>query len=194
MTYDTWHMTRDMWHVTHDMWHVTHGGGWTFSQNFSSLALTVWERQCFEDWEEKDDLAPHWINEWERCLKNSPGSPGLLKRGRKIIDHKRQREDCGKKCVIVTLLPTWTQVCTKCRVITWDEETRRLKKSWWKCFLSSEEIIHLEFLQLGTWVRIVGYIMTQYIVSLWNLCDSRTKFGGLYGTFKYIYNLLTDPV
>ena len=27
-------------------WLATHGGGCTLSQNFSSLALTVWERQC----------------------------------------------------------------------------------------------------------------------------------------------------
>ena len=36
-----WHVTRDMWHVTRDTWHVTCLGGWTFSQNFSPLALTV---------------------------------------------------------------------------------------------------------------------------------------------------------
>ena len=28
-------------------------------QNFSSVALTVLERECFEDWEEKDELVPH---------------------------------------------------------------------------------------------------------------------------------------
>ena len=32
-----WHLTPDTWHLTYDMWHVTQGGGWTFSQNFSSL-------------------------------------------------------------------------------------------------------------------------------------------------------------
>ena len=32
-----------MWYLTHDMSHVTDGGRWTFSQNFGSLALTVWE-------------------------------------------------------------------------------------------------------------------------------------------------------
>ena len=31
------------------MWHVTHCGGWTLSQIFSSLTLTIWERQCVED-------------------------------------------------------------------------------------------------------------------------------------------------
>ena len=40
VTCDMWHVTCDTWHVTHDMWHMT---GSTFSQNFSSLALTVWE-------------------------------------------------------------------------------------------------------------------------------------------------------
>ena len=53
---DTWYVTRDMWHMTHDMWHVTHGGGWTFSQNVSSLALMDWDLWCVEDWEEKDQL------------------------------------------------------------------------------------------------------------------------------------------
>ena len=39
---DTWYVTPDTWHMTHDTWHLTHGGGWTFSQTFSSLALMVW--------------------------------------------------------------------------------------------------------------------------------------------------------
>ena len=52
VTPDMWHVTRDMWHVTRDTWHVTcdtwpwqvtGGSRWTFSQKFSSLALTVWE-------------------------------------------------------------------------------------------------------------------------------------------------------
>ena len=34
-----------------DMW-----GRWTFSQNFSSLALRVWELRCFGDNFTKDDL------------------------------------------------------------------------------------------------------------------------------------------
>ena len=38
-----------MLHLTGDMWHMTHGGVWIFSQNFSSLTLTVWDRQCLED-------------------------------------------------------------------------------------------------------------------------------------------------
>ena len=35
---------------------------WTLSQNVSSLALTVWDRQCLEDSERKDDLINKWIN------------------------------------------------------------------------------------------------------------------------------------
>ena len=64
-TCDTWHVTRDMWHMTCDTWHVTHDtwhvkrlGGWTFSQNFSSLALTVCDLWYYEDLEEKDE----WLN------------------------------------------------------------------------------------------------------------------------------------
>ena len=29
------------------LWHMTHGGWWTFSHNFSSLALTVYDLWCF---------------------------------------------------------------------------------------------------------------------------------------------------
>ena len=43
MTLDTWHVTPDMWHMACDMWHVIHGRGWTFSQTFSSIAITVWD-------------------------------------------------------------------------------------------------------------------------------------------------------
>ena len=60
---DTWHVTFDIWRKTHhmlnltcDMWrvtserlHVTSVGRWTFSPNFSSLALTVWEWRCVKD-------------------------------------------------------------------------------------------------------------------------------------------------
>ena len=41
MKCDTWNVTHDMWHMTCDTWHVTGRGRWTFSQNFSSLAFTV---------------------------------------------------------------------------------------------------------------------------------------------------------
>ena len=41
LTCDTWHVTAHMWHMTRDRAHVTHGGWWTYSQNFSSLALMV---------------------------------------------------------------------------------------------------------------------------------------------------------
>ena len=62
-TYDTWHLTNDKCHMAHDMWHVTHGGGWASSKKFSSLALTVWERWCFGDWEENGrhrNYGPFW--------------------------------------------------------------------------------------------------------------------------------------
>ena len=41
-----WHVTGDRWHVTGDLWHGTHSVGWTFSQNFSTLALPVWDINC----------------------------------------------------------------------------------------------------------------------------------------------------
>ena len=37
------------------MRHMTGDGGYIFSQNVSSLALTVWEGRCFEDFKEKDE-------------------------------------------------------------------------------------------------------------------------------------------
>ena len=51
MTCDMGHMTYNTWHVhrTCDIW-----WGWLFSPNFSSLGLTIWQRQCFENWEEED--------------------------------------------------------------------------------------------------------------------------------------------
>ena len=61
VTPDTWHLSPDTGYVTHDMWHMLRG--WTFSQNFSSLALTVWDRECLEDSERKDDSMNEWMNE-----------------------------------------------------------------------------------------------------------------------------------
>ena len=58
LTHDIWHLTCDMQHMTHNMWHVTCCGGWTFSQNVSSLALQVCYLWYFEDLEENAD----WLN------------------------------------------------------------------------------------------------------------------------------------
>ena len=48
--HDLWHVTHETWRVRCEMWHMTcdTGWGWILSQNVSSLALTVWQRQCFE--------------------------------------------------------------------------------------------------------------------------------------------------
>ena len=54
-----WQVTGDRWHVTRDTWHMTHSVGWTFSQNFSSQGLLVWDWQCLEDICTKGSL-----NEW----------------------------------------------------------------------------------------------------------------------------------
>ena len=67
---DIWHVTCDMWNMTHDTWHMTRDtghmtrlGGWTFSQNFSTLALTVCDLWYYEDLEEKDDSMNQSINQ-----------------------------------------------------------------------------------------------------------------------------------
>ena len=57
-------MTCDMWHMTHGTWHMTclELGGWTFSQNFNSLALAVFDLWYYEDLEEKADLLTQLMN------------------------------------------------------------------------------------------------------------------------------------
>ena len=50
-----------MWYVTHAMSHMV--GWWKFSHNFSSQALTVWDRQCLEDSEQKDDINHDRLNQ-----------------------------------------------------------------------------------------------------------------------------------
>ena len=64
-----WHKTCDMWHMIHDRW-----GKWTFSQNVSFLALTVWEWRCFEDIFAKD----HWLNWWLMKVFNRPSVAGAI--------------------------------------------------------------------------------------------------------------------
>ena len=79
-----WHVTFDTWHVTCDMWHVSRLGGWTFSQNFSSLALTICDLSYYED-----ILGKGWLNEimneWissEAVCRTAPSTPGLSKKYR----------------------------------------------------------------------------------------------------------------
>ena len=77
LTPDTWHLTHHTWHVTCDTWHVTHGEGWTFSQNFSFIALTVWDLWCCEYLEQKDHSLTHSMND-EAVYRTAPATPGLL--------------------------------------------------------------------------------------------------------------------
>ena len=50
MTHDTLYVTGDTIHVTYKMW-----GGAHFFENFSSLGLTVWEREYVGNIFIKDD-------------------------------------------------------------------------------------------------------------------------------------------
>ena len=43
----------DVWHVTCTMWHVRSEVMWTFSPNFSYLALTVWEEGVLKIWRKR---------------------------------------------------------------------------------------------------------------------------------------------
>ena len=63
-----WHMTPHPWHLTPDMWHMTYFGGWTFSPNFSSLALPVCDLWYYEYLEEKAHSPNELINQWQGCL------------------------------------------------------------------------------------------------------------------------------
>ena len=61
------------------MWHMV--GGWTFSQNVSSPALTVWDRQCLEYSEQKDHLINEAINQSEKdkgVYRTALATGGLL--------------------------------------------------------------------------------------------------------------------
>ena len=80
-----WHVTRDMWHMTRDTWHMTCFGGWTFSQNFSSLALTVCDLWYYEDREKR---LTYWLTPiitYEAVYRRAPATTGLLKKHNKEI-------------------------------------------------------------------------------------------------------------
>ena len=47
-----------------DTWHVMHGERWTFSQNFSSPTLWVWDGQGLWDSEQKDHVMNESMNQW----------------------------------------------------------------------------------------------------------------------------------
>ena len=61
-----------MWQVTRDTWHTTHSGWWSFSQNYSSLALPVWDWQGLEVIWTKGSLTDG--GDW----RTAPGTPRLL--------------------------------------------------------------------------------------------------------------------
>ena len=92
-----WHVTHDMWHVRCDTWNVTHGGGWTFSQNCSSLALTVWVWRHFKDFQEKDQwmmkvLVEHlWLY---RVYSQCPSLSHSVKHTQTAMGGSRRRLGC----------------------------------------------------------------------------------------------------
>ena len=77
VTRDKWHMTRSIWHITCDTWHMTDDGRETFSQNFSSLAFTVWEWRFIEDISTKDEFIHKLISKGGVCWKTR-ATPSLL--------------------------------------------------------------------------------------------------------------------
>ena len=122
-----WHVTCDMWHNTHAMWHLTYDrwGRWTFSQNVSSLALTVWEWRFDEDiFTNHHDLLNRSINEWMNELINNkdvyrtaPATPlfrgidhwSLLQAEVNSVQRREKTNDMSRKeaeseCQLVALL------------------------------------------------------------------------------------------
>ena len=90
VTLDTWHVTHDTWNVTSDTWHLTPNTwhvicdiwwGVNILLNLSSLALTVWDRQCLEDFERKDhrfnESANESVNDEDVC-RTALATPGVL--------------------------------------------------------------------------------------------------------------------
>ena len=77
MTREMLHVTQDTWNVTCDTWHLTGGGRWTFYQNFSSLAPTVWEWRCSEDFQYFQWMN-EWTNEWKGVYITAPATLGLV--------------------------------------------------------------------------------------------------------------------
>ena len=77
------YVTCDMLHVACDMWHVKCCGGWTISQNVSSLAHSVCDLWYFEDLEEKDESLSQWISDKGIC-RTASATPGLLINNRKV--------------------------------------------------------------------------------------------------------------
>ena len=74
--------------LTCNRWQVTNSVGWTFSQNFSSLAFPIWDWQCLENNWTIGSLT-HLINEWmnyEAVYHTAPATPGLLKMKRKSFE------------------------------------------------------------------------------------------------------------
>ena len=85
---DALHMTCDICHVTHDTWHVTCCGWWTFSQHFSSLALTVCDLWYFEDLN-ISIISKEKTKSLSFCVaKEGPKAshPGLLSKNVSIMD------------------------------------------------------------------------------------------------------------
>ena len=61
---------------SHDTWHMTHSVQWRCSQNFSSLALPVWDWHCLEYIWTKGFLT-HLMDGGD--CRTAPATPGLLK-------------------------------------------------------------------------------------------------------------------
>ena len=72
----------DRWQVTCDRWHVKLCVRWSFSQNFSSQALTVWDLCCCEYLRKR---MPDWLNELSNWWINY-GYTGSVNKGNIVVN------------------------------------------------------------------------------------------------------------
>ena len=77
VTRDRWHVTGEMWKVTGDRWHMTPGVGWTFSQNFSSLAW-FGSYDVLKIWRKRIIYSVNQLMNDKAVRGTAPATPGLL--------------------------------------------------------------------------------------------------------------------
>ena len=89
---------------------MTHSVGWTFSQNFSSLALPVWDWQCLEDIWTKGSVNQS-VNDGGDC-KTAPATPGLLNTKVGYVTLKHWNALPHSRVLLPSVLSNWLNLCS----------------------------------------------------------------------------------
>ena len=64
---------------------------WTLCQHFRSLALTVWELWCFQNFEEKYCLLTDWMN-YKAFCRTAPATQGMLNIVENLSIYTKQKQ------------------------------------------------------------------------------------------------------